>query len=517
MGFRHFIHNRNSINLHTTDPSDPGTLLVPGKPNIKGSRTRTTIFICLVLLILWLIGVMIYQTHKPLPKGISYESSLYQSDVKMWTDLTYPGPDGQPVHDREIGPRIGQIIDESRKFLVIDMFLFNGYTHKGQEFPEVSEELAHRLVAHKKKYPNMDIFFISDEVNTGYGSYSLPEFEAMKAAGIHVILTDVDRLRDSTPAYSAVWRTFFQWFGQSGKGTLPNLMANEAPDITVRSYLKLLNVKANHRKVVISENTALVTSANIHDASAFHSNIAFETSGDIIGDMLAAEQAAVNLTSRIKLPEYEPDSKPHVEPSGQANDVDVRYLTEGKIYKYVLEAIEQSQPGDTLWMGMFYLADSKVMDQLLRASDRGIDIRLILDPNQNAFGRDKIGIPNRPAAAELIKKSKGNISIRWYNTGTEQYHTKLMYIAKPTGKSVITGGSTNFTQRNLADLNLENNLWIAAPKDHPLTLDLDRYFHRIWFNEGAVFSLEAEAYQGKTTWMKDILFKLQKWLGFTTF
>ncbi|WP_083659737.1 MULTISPECIES: phospholipase D family protein [Paenibacillus] len=513
MGFRQLFHTRTSENQNT--PRE-GTKLVPGKPS-KGFCIRNTILIGLALLILWLIGVMIYQTHKPLPKGISYESPLYHSDVKMWIDLTYPGPDGQPIHDREIGPRIGQIIDESRKFLVIDMFLFNGYTHKGQIFPEVSEELTHLLVAHKKKYPDMDIFFISDEVNTGYGSYSLPEFEAMKAAGIHVIITDVNRLRDSTPIYSAVWRTFFQWFGQSGRGTLPNLMASEAPDITVRSYLKLLNVKANHRKIVISENTALVTSANIHDASAFHSNIAFETSGDIIGDMLAAEQAAVNLTSRIKLPEYEPDSKPHMQPSDQANDVDVRYLTEGKIYKYVLKAIEQSQPGDTLWMGMFYLADSKVMDQLLKASDRGVDIRLILDPNQNAFGRDKIGIPNRPAAAELIKKSKGNISVRWYNTGTEQYHTKLMYIAKPTGKSVITGGSTNFTQRNLADLNLENNLWIAAPKDHPLTRDLDRYFHRIWSNEGAVFSLEAEAYQGKTTWMKDILFKLQKWLGFTTF
>ena len=113
-------------------------------------------------------------------------------------------------------------------------------------------------------------------------------------------------------------------------------------------------------------------------------------------------------------------------------------------------------------MGMFYLSDSKVMDQLLKASQRGVEVRLILDPNQNAFGRDKIGIPNRPAAAELIKKSKGKISIRWYNTGNEQYHTKLMYIAKPTGESVITGGSTNFTQRNLNDLNLENNIWAAA-------------------------------------------------------
>ncbi|MDH6673131.1 HKD family nuclease [Paenibacillus sp. LBL] len=514
MDFRHLFRSRTSDHPH---PPDGDTPLMPGKAHTKGSRTRKYIFTGLVLLILWLIGVMIYQTHKPLPKGISYESPLYQSEVAMWVDLTYPGPDGQPVHDREIGPRIGQIIDESRKFLVIDMFLFNGYAHKGQTFPKVSEELTDRLVKHKQKYPDMDIFFISDEVNTGYGSYPLPEFEAMKAAGIQVIITDVNRLRDSTPIYSAVWRTFFQWFGQSGKGTLPNLMANEAPDITIRSYLKLLNVKANHRKVVISENTALVTSANIHDASAFHSNIAFETSGDIIGDILATEQAAVNLSSDIKLPAYEPKAAAPKQPSGQAGSVDVRYLTEGKIYKYVLESIEQSQSGDTLWMGMFYLADGKVMDQLLKASERGVDIRLILDPNQNAFGREKIGIPNRPAAAELIKKSKGNISVRWYNTGKEQYHTKLMYIAKPTGKSVMTGGSTNFTQRNLADLNLENNLWIAAPKDHPLARDLDRYFNQIWFNEGAEFSLDAGAYQGKTTWIKDVLFRIQKFLGFTTF
>ena len=172
---------------------------------------------------------------------------------------------------------------------------------------------------------------------------------AMKAADIHVVITDVNRLRDSTPAYSAVWRTFFQWFGQSGTGTLPNLMASEAPDITVRSYLKLLNVKANHRKVVISEKTALVASANVHDASAYHSNIAFETSGEIIGDMLAAEQAAVHLTSSIKLPQYEPASMPSEQPFGKANDVDVRYLSEGKVYKYVLEAIEQAQSGDTLY------------------------------------------------------------------------------------------------------------------------------------------------------------------------
>ena len=70
----------------------------------------------------------------------------------MWTDLTYPGPDGQPVHDREIGP-IGQIIDESRKFLVIDMFLFNGYTHKGQEFPKSAKSLPIALLPIRRNIP----------------------------------------------------------------------------------------------------------------------------------------------------------------------------------------------------------------------------------------------------------------------------------------------------------------------------------------------------------------------------
>ncbi|WP_036717945.1 phospholipase D family protein [Paenibacillus sp. JCM 10914] len=507
------MFNRRRSHENQSNSTSSDNTLPSSKPTKRSRSGQTPNYLLLGvgLLVLWLIGVMVYQTNKPLPPGISYESPPYQADVKMWVDLTYPGAGGQSVQHREIGPRIGEIIEEAREFLVIDMFLFNSYAHKDQDFPVVSGDLTARLIAQKEKYPDMDIFFISDEVNTGYGSYSLPEFDRMEAAGIHVIITNVDPLRDSTPIYSAVWRTFIQWFGQSGKGTLPNLMANEAPDITVRSYLKLLNVKANHRKVIISEHTALVTSANMHDASAYNSNIAFETNGGIIQDILAAEQAAVNLSSDLQLPEFVPP------PSHHRNPADVRYLTEGKIHDYILRAISQAQTGDILWMGMFYLADGKVMDELVQAAGRGVEVRLILDPNQNAFGRDKIGIPNRPAAAELIRRSDHKIKIRWYNTGTEQYHTKLMYIAKSNGPSIVTGGSANFTQRNLADLNLENNLWIEAPAHHPMVEELERYFNQLWNNEGTVFTLDIEAYQDETTWMKGVLLHLQKVLGFTTF
>ncbi|MEC0169234.1 phospholipase D family protein [Paenibacillus graminis] len=480
-------------------------------------RRRKWIIWMIGLLMLWLAGVMIYQTHKPLPAGLSYESPVYTADrIDFWHDLTYQVPGGTQRHEEQILPRILEIIAESRQFLVIDLFLFNNYTHKDQQFPAVSQELADKLVAQQAAYPDMEIVFITDEVNTNYGSVPNPLLEQMKAAGIKVILTDVDPLRDSTPVYSAVWRTFIQWFGQSGEGWIPNLMASGGPDITARSYLKLLNVKANHRKVVVSEKTALISSGNVHDASAYHSNIALEVQGPIIADILETEQAAANLSAAgpilSRLPEF---PKENIAQSG--NPLEMRYLTEGKIYKYALQGIRSAGQGDTLWMGMFYLADDRILDELVKASARGAGIRLLMDPNQNAFGRDKTGIPNRPAAMELNKRTGGKIAIRWYNTGKEQFHAKLMFIAKASGPSIILGGSTNFTARNLDDYNLENNLWVAVPKNQPLYAEMESYFNRLWNNKDAQYSLPFEAYQSDVTWIKYILFRMQKSLGFTTF
>src|SRR5690625_7153267 len=104
--------------------------------------------------------------------------------------------------------------------------------------------------------------------------------------GVEVVLTNLDKLSDSNSAYSAVWRTFFRWYVQEGKGWLPNPLASEAPKVTVRSYLELFNVKANHRKMIATENAALVTSGNPHDASGFFMNIAFKVKGDIIHDIV---------------------------------------------------------------------------------------------------------------------------------------------------------------------------------------------------------------------------------------
>lgn len=491
-------------------------------PTTKHSPARSRlkkILLVLGILVLWLIAVMVYQTHKPLPAGVSYESPLYTVDqVDFLYDLTYPDGQGGFRQERHIYDRMLQMIGEAKQFIVLDLFLFNDYTHKDQTYPDLSGELTRRLLAQKAKYPKLNIVFVTDEINTNYGSAPNPLLEQLKQAGAQVIITDVNPLHDSTPAYSAVWRTFLQWFGQSGTGWIPNLMASNGPDITARSYMKLLNVKANHRKVLATENSALISSGNVHNASAFHSNIAFEVQGNIIGDIISSEQAVANFSGGGTLPEWKnrPASTPSQDTAGTGK-LQIRYLTEGKIYTYLLDAIRQSDKGDTLWMGMFYLADTRVMKELVSAGERGVQIRLVMDPNENAFGQEKIGLPNRPVTEELLEHSGPQMQIRWYNTTKEQYHTKLLYIAKANGPSLILGGSANFTARNLDDLNLENDLWISAPKGSQLTQDLDQYFNRIWYNEGAEYSLDYSAYQEKSVWFKDILYRLQKLLGFTTY
>jgi phosphatidylserine/phosphatidylglycerophosphate/cardiolipin synthase-like enzyme len=369
--------------------------------------------------------------------------------------------------------------------------------------------LTDKLIAQKAKYPNMRIVVNVDDINTLYGSHPSPELELLKAHGIQTTITNLDPLRDSTPIYSALWRTFFQWFGQSGHGWLKDPMANTAPKMTLRSDLKLLNVKANHRKVVATEKTLIVSTANAEDASFYNSNSGFEVKGDIIGDALASEQAMIRLSSHLQLPSYKPAGK-------EAGDIDVRMVTEGQTLQHVLKSISAAKSGDTIWMGMFYLADNQVLHELLNASARGVKLNLILDPNKVAFGNAKIGIPNRPVASELLDKSGGRINIRWYNTTDEQYHTKLMLV-DAKDRAIIENGSANYTKRNLDDLNLESNLEVSAPSESEVAKQVREYFNRIWTNKGAEFTLDYSAYKDKTVYLKRMLNALQGWLGFTTY
>lgn len=464
----------------------------------------------ILLLFVLIVGITTYHhTHKDLPQGLSYEGKVHKvKDVRFLYDLTYTANDGEKKFEQEIFDTILKRIGEAEDFIVLDMFLFNDYYKKDMGYPEISESISEKLIAQKKKHKDMKIVFITDEINLTYGSHKSETLKELRDNGIEVIFTDLDPLRDSNPLYTAVWRVFFQWFGQSGEGWMPNPMAKNAPDVTLRSYLELLNLKANHRKIFVTEKSAIVASANPHDASGFHSNIAFETSGNVIGDLLQSEQAVANFSGDGDLPEYERED--------ESGPIEVQVLTEGKIFKHLLKELKKAGKGDTIWIGMFYLAERNVIDEIDKAADRGAKVKIILDPNTNAFGNQKSGLPNIPVSAEMEKLGSENIEIKWYNAGEEQYHTKMIYIDHGE-KGMILGGSANFTRRNLDDLNLETNFKIDAPATANVVKDVKEYFHRLWNNEQGVYTLDYEENKDEMTPFKYIIYWIQKILQFTSY
>jgi len=163
---------------------------------------------------------------------------------------------------------------------------------------------------------------------------------------------------------------------------------------------------------------------------------------------------------------------------------------------------------------MFYLGDKKLIKNLIKASKRGVKIRLILDQNKEAFGMKKTGIPNKITARELIKKSDEEIKVRWYNSSGEQYHTKLIIIEKKD-KVIINGGSANFTKRNIRNYTLDSNVRIEAPKDSKLALDVKSYFERVW-DEDAGYTIEIKNLD-KGYWGNNFFYEIENITGFSTF
>jgi len=475
------------------------------------SRIKKLIYIILAIVFL----AFLYGIFKPLPQGLSWQGDLYDNiEVKFIYDLTYE-QDGLIVHQQNIFQKALEIIADAEEFIVVDMFLFNDKYDRKNEFPELADTFTEALVKKKEANPALQIAFITDEINTFYGSYPSKYLEELKSNGIEVVLTDLNALRDSNPLYSGIWNTFMRWSGTEGLGWLPNAFSPQASKVTARSYLKLLNFKANHRKVIATEKSALLTSANFHDASAFHSNIAFEVEGEIIRDILASEKAVAEFSGKEISVSYQ--GKPFeqvTEPVVNSLKPQIRLLTEGKIKTELLRIIRDTAAGDQIWMGLFYLSDRQIIKELINASQRAVEINLVLDPNKDAFGLEKNGIPNRPVANELYEKSGGKIKIRWYKTHGEQYHTKLTFV-KGQENSVIIGGSANLTKRNISDYNLEANLAIYALNESLIVVDLENYFQQIWYNKRGTFTVEFEEFREQSVW-KEFLYLFQEWTGFST-
>ncbi|MDJ0330318.1 phospholipase D-like domain-containing protein [Planococcus sp. S3-L1] len=477
----------------------------------SGSKRKRIIMRSLGVLAFLYIAVIAWQTFKPLPEGVSTAGDLHKVDqVEMIYDLSYAqDKEGTETESElQIFNEIYAMIDQAEEFIVIDLFLFDNYNDQKTDFPAVAETLTDHLLDKKEKNPNLPIYFITDPLNYGYGSYDSQFLDTLETEGVEVIVTDLDKLRDSTPLYSGFYRIIFQWFDNSGKGWIPNGMSSDAPDLTASSYLEMMNIKANHRKAVITEKEAIISSANPHNASGLHSNMAFKVSGPIINDILAAEEAVSQFSGG---PDF-----PRIKATEQQGQYEVQYLTERKVLDALLPDIEQTKKGDSIQLAMFYISETSVVNALTDAANRGVDVHLILDANENAFGTEKTGLPNRPVVNEMLAESDDHLQVRWYNAVVGQFHTKSIMIQRQD-ETVVMGGSTNYTERAFNDYNLESTLRIEAPNDSELTTEMTQYFDRLWSNEDALYTLDVEEYQDDFSFWQRGIYGFQKLFKLTTY
>jgi phosphatidylserine/phosphatidylglycerophosphate/cardiolipin synthase-like enzyme len=465
----------------------------------------SSLFLCL------LVAPGCYHVWKPLPAGISFAGPPRPAHhVEFLADLTYVDPLGERRVDQRIFDEVFGIIRQARRLIVTDMFLYNDFQGDvREETRPLSAELTETLLEQKRRYPAIEITVISDPINTVYGGLPSAQLDRLSEAGIQVVLTRLERLRDSNPAYSSFWRLFIRPFGNGRIGTLPNPFGGGR--VSLRTYLHLLNFKANHRKVLVADAgndyVALVTSANPHDGSSAHGNVAVRFRGAAALDLLETERAVVEFSGgALKLEEGPTSAEP--------SDASIEVVTEGQIGRSLLEVIARIGPNEAIDAAVFYLSDRRVIEALREAQRRGAQVRVLLDPNKDAFGMKKNGVPNRPVAHEL---RKAGIPVRWCDTHGEQCHAKMMLLRPRAGPDVLVLGSANFTRRNLKDLNLETNIVVRAPRSHAVMRDARAYFELAWGNDTErKFSVAYEHYQDES-WFKRMLYRISEASGIGTF
>lgn len=458
----------------------------------------------MILILLLIIIPILYSLNTKNPPGTNLSSDFKDADCEFLYDLTYL-KDGKRIHEKRIFKREMELIKNAQDFLMVDFFLFNDEYPNTMNFPSQVEEMTDLLIAKKKENPNMPILFVTDPINNFYGAYEEDNLKRLRENGIEVVVTDLNKMRDSNALVSGIYRTYLQWFGTSGGGWIKNFFDKDADKVNVRSILKLANFKGNHRKVLISEKEALVASANPHDPSAHHSNVAMVFRGKSMEDLIKSESIFFD-----KLPDVIENFKAEEVTSPYK----LRVITEGKIYDEISKNIRESKEGDEINLGIFYLSEFRILRELGEAAKRGVNVKIIADLNKDAFGLEKNGSPNRPALSQL-KEDYPDINIRWYQTSGEQFHTKFIYFDFKDKDLLSILGSANYTRRNLDNFNLETNLAVEMKKDSPMAGEMKNYYARIWNNEDGDYTLPIEDFY-ESRFIMRILWKIQEKTGLCT-
>jgi hypothetical protein len=389
------------------------------------------------LLLAWL-ALALWNSAKPLPPGthiVSQTSRLSEADV----DFLHEYSPHQDAFARETSA-----IDRAEQMIVLDR-------------SPLSRELAQHLLARKRARPNLKIVLVTDPGNEAFGGTSAQILTSLETAGIIVARVRLDRLRDSNPLYSGLWRLLFSWWSDP---------FDEPPGrVTLRTWSRMQNAKADQRQLVVADDGAggwtAVVSPDVRAGLILR--------GSLARAMIASElQIAAWSTDDDRIP-----SAPPMDLRG-VGSIDARFLTEGGIESALLDAIAAAGTDDGIYIAVDNLSDIRTIAAVLRAAARGARVQVLLARNR---------IPNRAVAGEILRGGGGRVEVRWY-FGSGAPHPRLLIVQHRTDLW-LNWGSANFTRRNLGDLNLEASVELRMPARSAPARAVSEYFAKAWARAAA--------------------------------
>lgn len=484
--------------------------------------------------------------QKEMPPGTNLASPAYPYDTaELLIDRTaWEAIPGQYRKEHRIFDAILEEIRAAETFIIADFFLWNpwkGAIETGGNLRPLANELATALIEKRMQNPNMPMLVITDPINRIYGDHAPDFYQRLADADIPVVFTALDELPDSNKLYAPqawFWSRFLPGEKTDDSRLVPNPFNPEGEKLTLAQLGRLLYFKANHRKVLITgrsggETRLLVPSFNPADGSARHSNTALLIDGPVarfaagseleIARWSAAEPANIQGGLALVAAKTVSDIENYLlalpEPGlAEPGEPSVAYRSEGAIRDELILQFQKAVTGTRIDIGIFYFSDRKVVKALKAAIERGARVRVLMDANRDAFGREKNGIPNRIVAAELMELADDfDVEVRWAATHGEQFHHKVLRVSGPQQEALFLG-SANWTRRNIGNLNLEANLLLSNAAE--INQNFDLYFDSVWDNtrgDEESLAYEDRAETGWSLSWKRWLYRFQEWSGASTF
>ncbi len=392
--------------------------------------------LCLVITLAW-GSCAVWNSVKPLPRGTrvaSLPARLDESQVDFLDDLAPPGA---------ILKRETEAVGRAEQTIVLNQ-------------SPLARELADALLLRKRQRPNLKVMLVTDPRNEVYGGTPSRTLSALERAGIVVVRTRLERLRDPNPLYSSLWRLCVGWWSDP---------FDETPGkATLRSSLRRRNLKADGRQLLVADDgaggwTSIVMSAASTGAAAsiggaVSAGLGLEIRGHLAAAIVASElQLAAWSTDDDRLP-----AVPPVDSRG-VGTIDARFLTEGAIQAALRDAIAIAGSGDSIKIAVQAFGDRQMVDAVVRAAARG---------------------------GELLREEPGSIEVRW--RARDSRADGGYAVIQHRSDVWFDVGSANFTRRGLDDLDLAADIELHMPARAGPARAVTDLFARHWSNAAAYAS-----------------------------